>query len=58
MRNNLSAKTNFGFVSIVALHFVFLFLQFEQNTFSTSSEVKYMSTNNSSKSENVFNLSA
>ena len=58
MRNNLSAKTNFGFVSIVALHFVFLFLQFREGDMSPSSEVEDIATNNSSKSENVFNLSA
>ncbi len=58
MRNNLSAKTNFGFVSLVALHFVFLFLQFEQSNITPSSEVEDISSNNSSKSENVFNLSS
>jgi beta-N-acetylhexosaminidase len=58
MRNNLSAKTNFGFVSLVALHFMFLFLQFEQSNITPSSVVKNISSNNSSKSENVFNLTS
>lgn len=58
MRNNLSAKTNFGFVSLVALHFIILFLQFEQSNITPSSAVEDLLSNNSSKSENVFNLSA
>lgn len=58
MRNNLSAKTNFGFVSLVALHFMFLFLQFAQSSITPSSEVEDISSNNSSKSENVFNLTS
>ena len=58
MRNNLSAKTNFGFVSFVALHFVFLFLQFEQSNITPGSTMQDMSSNNSSKSENVFNLTS
>jgi beta-N-acetylhexosaminidase len=58
MRNNLSAKTNFGFISLVALHIMFLFLQFAQSSITTTSEAEGLASNNSSKSENVFNLTS
>ena len=53
MRNNLSAKTNFGFVSLVALHFMFLFLQFAQSSITPSSEVEDILSNNLSILENL-----
>ncbi len=33
MRNSLSAKTNFGFLSLISFHFVFLFLQVLNDNF-------------------------
>lgn len=58
MQNNLSAKTNFGFVSFVALHFIFLFLQFEQSNIIPGSQAEDTQSDNSSKSEKVFNLTS
>lgn len=56
MRNNLFAKTNFGFSSFVALHFLFLFLQFTKSNSSPGVFLEDISSTDYSKSENVFAL--
>ena len=58
MNNSISAKTNFGFVSVVALHFLFLFLQFSSSDITPSTDIDNKPLDNISKSESVFNLTS